>query len=67
VYQPDARMPAGDCLRCGEAPRVDEQGYCGHCHWAVKAEIEEGFYHLREYLARWARFADWSAGSEAAG
>jgi hypothetical protein len=48
-----------ECIRCGEAPAVDELGYCGHCHWAVRAEIEEGFYQLREYLRAWSRFADW--------
>jgi hypothetical protein len=48
-----------ECIRCGEAPAVDELGYCGHCHWAVRAEIEEGFYQLREYLRSWARFSDW--------
>ncbi len=61
------RMPVEDCIRCGEAPGVDEQGYCGHCHWAVKVEIQEGIYQLRDYLAGWARFADWCAGREAAG
>jgi hypothetical protein len=25
----------------------------------VRAEIEEGFYQLREYLRAWARFNDW--------
>ena len=47
---------------------MDELGYCGHCHWAVRAEVEEGFYQLREYLCAWARFSDWCAGrAEAAG
>ncbi len=48
-----------ECIRCREAPPVDEFGYCGHCHWAVRAEIEEGFHQLREYLRSWARFGDW--------
>jgi hypothetical protein len=48
-----------ECIRCCEAPAVDDLGYCGHCHWAVRAEIEEGFYQLREYLRSWARFSDW--------
>jgi len=48
-----------ECIRCREAPAVDELGYCGHCHWAVRAEIEEGFHQLREYLRPWARFSDW--------
>src|SRR5581483_3557946 len=48
-----------ECIRCSEAPAVDDLGYCGHCHWAVRAEIEEGFYQLREYLRAWARFSDW--------
>lgn len=53
---------AGECIRCADAPAVDEFGYCGHCHWAVKAECEEGFYRLREYLRGWARFDDWLHG-----
>jgi hypothetical protein len=55
-------MPVEDCIRCGEAPRADEEGYCGHCHWAVKVEIQEGFHQLCTYLAGWARFDDWRAG-----
>jgi hypothetical protein len=45
------------CIRCDEAPAVDEQGYCGHCHWAVRAEFEEGFRELRGYLEAWQRFS----------
>lgn len=52
-------MSPAPCIRCGEAPAADGDGYCGHCHWAVRAEIEEGFHKLREYLKGWARFADW--------
>jgi hypothetical protein len=48
-----------ECIRCNEAPAADELGYCVHCHWAVRAELEEGFYQLREYLRSWARFSDW--------
>jgi hypothetical protein len=48
-----------DCIRCSTAPAVDEFGYCGHCHWAVRAEVEEGFHQMREYLRSWARFEDW--------
>jgi hypothetical protein len=54
-------MLVDDCIRCGEAPGIDEQGYCGHCHWAVKVEIREGLHQLHNYLAAWARFSDWSA------
>jgi hypothetical protein len=50
-----------ECIRCGEAPPADEAGYCGHCHWAAKAEVEDGFYALRAYLERWRRFRDWEA------
>jgi hypothetical protein len=50
-----------ECIRCGEAPPVDELGYCGHCHWAARAEIEEGFSELRDYLRPWALFMDWCA------
>ena len=48
-----------ECIRCNEAPAVDEQGYCGHCHWAVRAEVEEGLYEIGEYLRAWARFDEW--------
>jgi hypothetical protein len=47
------------CIRCEEMPAVDELGYCGHCHWAARAEIEEGLYLLRDYLRNWARFDAW--------
>jgi hypothetical protein len=50
-----------ECIRCNEAPAVDDLGYCGHCHWAVRAEVEEGFCQLREYLRSWAQFSDWCA------
>jgi hypothetical protein len=53
--------PAASCTRCGEVPRVDEEGYCGHCHWAVRAEVEVGFYELREYLCAWTLFMNWCA------
>jgi len=48
-----------DCIRCGEAPPVDRLGYCGHCHWAALAEVEEGVSRLGDSLARWADFRDW--------
>jgi hypothetical protein len=66
-HWPDAAMGVEDCICCREAPGVDEQGYCGHCHWAVRAEVEQGLYQLREYLHAWVRFADWCARREAAG
>jgi hypothetical protein len=47
------------CIRCGEAPAVDLSGYCGHCHWAIRAEVEEGMADLRTYLTAWRRYADW--------
>jgi len=43
-----------DCIRCGEAPGIDDDGYCAYCHWAVKAELEEGLRQLRNYLTAWA-------------
>ncbi|HWX09198.1 MAG TPA: hypothetical protein VNY33_04400 [Gaiellaceae bacterium] len=45
---------------------MDELGYCGHCHWAVRAEIEEGFCQIREYLRSWAQFSDWCESHPAA-
>jgi hypothetical protein len=53
--------PAADCLGCGEATHVDELGYCGRCHWAVRAEVEAGLRALSEYLRAWALFMDWCA------
>jgi hypothetical protein len=53
--------PMGDCIRCGEAPRVDEFGYCGHCHWVVRTEVMEGLQLLSDYLRPWALFMDWCA------
>jgi len=49
------------CIRCGGAPAIDENGYCGHCHWAVRAEVEEGFKDIRAYLRNWRAFANWCA------
>ena len=40
----------GVCVRCQNAPAVDAEGYCGHCHWAVRAEVEQGFFQIREHL-----------------
>jgi len=28
-----------DCIRCSEAPAVDELGYCGHCHWLSRSHV----------------------------
>jgi hypothetical protein len=55
-----------DCIRCDEAPAVDGDGYCGVCRWAVRAELEEGFYRLRGYLQAWRRFRDWELGHDPA-
>jgi hypothetical protein len=30
----------------------------------VRAEVEEGFYALREYLRAWARFDEWCQARE---
>lgn len=55
--EPDRAM----CIRCDEAPAVDDNGYCGHCHWAVRAEVEKGLYQLRERLRQEVRFQEWLA------
>ena len=59
------------CPRCHKTshhPKDAQHGYCGHCHWAVRAEVEEGLYAFREYLRAWARFDEWcvSHGAKAA-
>jgi hypothetical protein len=48
-----------ECIRCAEVPAVDELGYCGHCHWVVLAEVEEGFRQIRDYLSSWRLFSQW--------
>jgi hypothetical protein len=53
--------PAAECIRCGDAPRVDKLECCGRCHWAVRAEVEAGLHALGEYLRGWALFIDWCA------
>jgi hypothetical protein len=53
-----------DCIRCGEAPGIDDQGYCCSCHWAVKVEVEVGIRRFRDYLDAWALFAEWCADHE---
>lgn len=47
------------CIRCDDAFAVDDLGYCCHCHWAVRSEVEDGFQKLREYLRGWWRFEVW--------
>jgi hypothetical protein len=53
-----------ECIRCEGASAIDPLGYCGHCHWAVRAEIEDGLQRLCEYLTKWARFDDWRSKRE---
>lgn len=54
-----------ECIRCSYLEDVtppmaaDNLGYCGHCHWAVKAEVQEGFYDIEEFLLRHAEFMKW--------
>ena len=52
-------MAAMNCLLCDESPAVDDAGFCGHRHWALRAEIEEGWFRMRNYLRKWANFRDW--------
>jgi hypothetical protein len=54
-----------DCIRCGLVRAADELGYCNRCHWAVAAEVVEGLQHLRIYLRKWTRFAEWCLEHEA--
>jgi hypothetical protein len=63
-FENDDGWPMPDvaiCIRCEEAPAVDHHGYCGHCHWAVRAEVEKGLYQLSERLRKEARFQEWLA------
>lgn len=52
------------CIRCQQAPAVTNN-LCGHCHWAVKAEIEDGLVKFRAYLQAWADFNEWCRTREA--
>ena len=49
------------CIRCGEAAASDDFGYCGHCHWIIRSEVEEGLFQLRVRLRNEARFQEWLA------
>jgi hypothetical protein len=57
----DALPEFEDCIYCGEALAVDSLGYCGHCHWLVRAECEQGFHQLRKFLRNYALFSQWCA------
>jgi hypothetical protein len=48
-----------DCIRCHEAKAVDQEGFCGHCHWAIRTEITIGVEQLNAYLDKYARYEDW--------
>jgi hypothetical protein len=49
------------CVRCQESDALIPGGYCATCLAAVRTEIEFGLIQLKEYLSRWAEFADWCA------
>jgi len=53
-------LDAGDvCIRCHEAKALDQEGLCGHCQWAIRAEVKTGLLQLSAYLAKYARYEDW--------
>jgi hypothetical protein len=37
-----------ECIRCNEAPSVDEPGYCDHYPSAIPASLQDGLHQLRE-------------------
>jgi hypothetical protein len=47
------------CLRCAESPATTPDGMCGHCHWAIKAEVENGIVQIAEYVSKQDEFARW--------
>jgi hypothetical protein len=47
------------CVRCVKNEALTPDGYCDTCLTAVRTEVEFGWLQLREYLARWAEFAEW--------
>ena len=49
------------CVRCAKTEALAQAEYCEPCAAAVRTEVEFGWLQLREYLARWAEFADWCA------
>jgi hypothetical protein len=38
------------CLRCENYPAIDNDGLCGHCHWAIVAEFEKGMREIADFL-----------------
>ena len=55
------------CVRCTKDDALTPGGYCGPCLTAVRTEVEFGWLQLREYLSRWAEFAEWCASRGLAG
>ena len=47
------------CIRGEEVPAIDQLGYCAHCHWVVKAEVERGLERLRRDLRLWTSYGGW--------
>lgn len=50
-----------DCIRCEKGPHVTQDGLCSSCHWAVRAEVHDGFVDLNAYLKKWAAFRVWES------
>jgi hypothetical protein len=55
-FEPDENINEhGNCKRCKtdrdeDVPAVDHEGLCGHCYWAIKAEVHEGIQNFYLYL-----------------
>jgi hypothetical protein len=49
------------CLWCRESEAISARGYCVHCSFVVRAEVENGLRRLGEYLAAWMAFERWCA------
>lgn len=49
------------CLNCHEAPAVDDQGLCGHCHWLIAAQIQTGLRQFEKFLERYAGWSEYQA------
>lgn len=47
------------CIRCGENYGVTEEGMCGHCHWAFRAELDALWLEMRDYLRLALEFQEW--------
>ena len=41
------------CVRCQDYPKMSGYDLCGHCYWAVQAEVNEGLGQLQAFVDKY--------------